>query len=199
MNKPFRLMKQSRAMQPIVKLSRLISLLAIQLVLIDGCQKNETNKLPYLNTDLSIDQRVNDLVSRMTLEEKINQMVNDAPAIERLGVPKYNWWSEGLHGVARAGLATVFPQAIGMGATWDESLLHDVSTAIADEARAKHTNFIKRDKRFIYQGLTLWSPNINIFRDPRWGRGQETYGEDPYLTGKLAVQFIHGLQGDDTT
>jgi len=145
-----------------------------------------------------MDERVDDLIGRMTLEEKISQMVNDAPAIERLGIPKYNWWSEGLHGVARAGIATVFPQAIGLGATWDENLLYNVSTTIADEARAKHANFIKKDKRFIYQGLTLWSPNINIFRDPRWGRGQETYGEDPYLTGKLAVQFIRGLQGDDT-
>src|SRR6478736_3287307 len=177
-----------------------IVLIIVGLLFTDACSvKKEDKSLPFLNTELSIDNRVNDLVSRMTLEEKISQMVNDAPAIERLGVPKYNWWSEGLHGVARAGLATVFPQAIGMGATWDETLLHEVSTAIADEARAKHSNFIKKDKRFIYQGLTLWSPNINIFRDPRWGRGQETYGEDPYLTGKLAVQFIKGLQGDDAT
>jgi beta-glucosidase len=153
--------------------------------------------LPYLDISLPIDQRVNDLVARMTLEEKISQMVNDAPAIDRLHVPRYNWWSEGLHGVARAGLATVFPQSIGLGATWDEGLLYTVSTAIADEARAKHHNFARHDKRFIYQGLTLWSPNINIFRDPRWGRGQETYGEDPYLTGTLAVNFIKGLQGDD--
>ncbi len=152
---------------------------------------------PYLNTELTTEERVDDLVSRMTLEEKISQMVNDAPAIERLGIPRYNWWSEGLHGVARAGLATVFPQAISLGATWDEQLLHRVSTAIADEARAKHHNFVNKDKRFLYQGLTLWSPNINLFRDPRWGRGQETYGEDPLLTGKLAVQFIKGLQGDD--
>jgi len=175
-------------------------LIVVWLLLTDACSENKQKEgFPFLDTDLSIDERVNDLVSRMTLEEKISQMVHDAPAIERLGVPKYNWWSEGLHGVARAGLATVFPQAIGLGATWDQDLLHDVSTAIADEARAKHSNFIKRDKRFIYQGLTLWSPNINIFRDPRWGRGQETYGEDPYLTGKLSVQFIRGLQGDDTT
>jgi beta-glucosidase len=136
-------------------------------------------------------------VSRMTLEEKISQMMNDAPAIGRLGIPRYNWWSEGLHGVARAGLATVFPQAIGFGATWDEGLIYNVSTAIADEARAKHHNFTSKDKRFIYQGLTLWSPNINLFRDPRWGRGQETYGEDPFLTGALGVQFVKGLQGDD--
>jgi beta-glucosidase len=170
------------------------------LLLSDSCTRNSNNEqLSYLNSELSIDERVNDLVRRMTLDEKISQMVNDAPAIERLGIPKYNWWSEGLHGVARAGLATVFPQAVGLGATWDEELLHNVSTAIADEARAKHSEFIRKDKRFIYQGLTLWSPNINIFRDPRWGRGQETYGEDPYLTGKLAVQFIRGLQGDDST
>jgi beta-glucosidase len=154
---------------------------------------------PFLNTELGIEQRVNDLVSRMTLDEKISQMMNDAPAIERLGIPRYNWWSEGLHGVARAGLATVFPQAIGLGATWDRELLYQVSTAIADEARAKHQNFVKKDKRFIYQGLTLWSPNINLFRDPRWGRGQETYGEDPLLTGTLATEFIKGLQGNDPT
>ncbi len=153
--------------------------------------------LPYLNPDLPVEQRVDDLVKRMTLEEKAYQMINDAPAIERLGIPEYNWWSEGLHGVARAGLATVFPQAIGLSATWDEDLLFQVSTAISDEARAKHHDFASKDKRFIYQGLTLWSPNINIFRDPRWGRGQETYGEDPYLSGKLAIQFIKGLQGDD--
>ncbi|MBT1689170.1 glycoside hydrolase family 3 C-terminal domain-containing protein [Dawidia soli] len=163
----------------------------------DCTDKKEDVTLPFLDTALSIDQRVDDLVARMTLAEKIGQMVHDAPAIERLHIPRYNWWSEGLHGVARAGLATVFPQAIGLGATWDPALMHAVSTAIADEARAKHHHFARRDKRFIYQGLTLWSPNINIFRDPRWGRGQETYGEDPFLTGTLAVEFIRGLQGDD--
>jgi beta-glucosidase len=135
----------------------------------------------------------------MTLEEKISQMMNDAPAIERLGIPRYNWWSEGLHGVARSGLATVFPQAIGLGASWDDRLLHQVATAISDEARGKHHQFVKKNKRFIYQGLSLWSPNINLFRDPRWGRGQETYGEDPYLTGTLATEFIKGLQGNDPT
>jgi beta-glucosidase len=155
-------------------------------------------EFPYLNPTLSVDARVDDLVARMTLEEKISQMVNQAPAIDRLHVPAYNWWSEGLHGVARAGLATVFPQAIGLGATWDEDMMFNVSSIISDEARAKHHDFAKKEKRFIYQGLTLWSPNINIFRDPRWGRGQETYGEDPFLTGKLAVQFIKGLQGDDS-
>jgi beta-glucosidase len=164
-----------------------------------GCSHKPESAFLFLNTELPVDQRVNDLVSRLTLDEKIAQMVNDAPAIDRLGIPRYNWWSEGLHGVARAGLATVFPQAIGLGATWDSNLLYRVSTAIADEARAKHHNFIRKDKRFIYQGLTLWSPNINIFRDPRWGRGQETYGEDPFLTGTMAVQFVKGLQGNDPT
>lgn len=176
-----------------------VVMVVVVFLLVVACStEKETEDFPFLNTALSMEARVDDLVSRMTLDEKISQMMNDAPAIERLGVPRYNWWSEGLHGVARAGLATVFPQAIGMGATWDETLLFDVSTAIADEARAKHSDFTKKDKRFIYQGLTLWSPNINIFRDPRWGRGQETYGEDPFLTGKLAVQFIRGLQGDDS-
>jgi beta-glucosidase len=151
-----------------------------------------------LNPELSPEERANDLVSRMTLEEKISQMMNAAPAIPRLEVPEYNWWNECLHGVARAGIATVFPQAIGLAATWDEDLILRVSTSISDEARAKHHEFARQSKRLIYQGLTFWTPNINIFRDPRWGRGQETYGEDPFLTGKLAVQFIKGLQGDDS-
>ena len=159
--------------------------------------QSDANSFPFRNPDLSVEARVNDLVSRLTLEEKIGQMINEAPAIERLGIPQYNWWGECLHGVARAGLATVFPQAIGLGATWDEDLMFRVSTAISDEARAKHHRFVQNGKRFIYQGLTFWSPNINIFRDPRWGRGQETYGEDPFLTGRLAVQFVKGLQGDD--
>ena len=176
-----------------------LHILVLSTLLTQGCSRKSDVAFPFLDTELSVEERVNDLVSRMTLEEKIAQMVNDAPAIERLGVPRYNWWSEGLHGVARAGLATVFPQAIGLAATWDEQLLFDVSSAIADEARAKHHNFVSKDKRFIYQGLTLWSPNINLFRDPRWGRGQETYGEDPLLTGSLGVQFVRGLQGDDST
>ncbi len=163
---------------------------------INSCHQQQFR---FRDTSLSIEERVNDLVSRMTIDEKIGQMMNAAPAIERLGVPEYNWWNECLHGVARAGLATVFPQAIGLGATWDEDMMFRVSDAISDEARAKYSDFQSKGKRIIYQGLTFWSPNINIFRDPRWGRGQETYGEDPYLTGKLAVQFIKGLQGDDTT
>jgi beta-glucosidase len=145
----------------------------------------------------SPEQRAEALIARLTLAEKIGQLMNDAPAIERLGVPAYNWWSEALHGVARNGLATVFPQAIGLAATWDEPLMLEVATAISDEARAKHHAAAARNHRYIYQGLTLWSPNINLFRDPRWGRGQETYGEDPFLTGRMAVQFVHGLQGDD--
>lgn len=170
---------------------------AVPMIAAAACGPGEQSTLPYLNAELDVETRVNDLVQRMTLEEKVGQMMNGAPAIERLGVPAYNWWSEGLHGVARAGLATVFPQAIGLGATWDEPLLHNVANSIADEARAKHHDFVRNDKRFIYQGLTLWSPNINIFRDPRWGRGQETYGEDPFLTGRLGVNFVRGLQGDD--
>jgi len=151
----------------------------------------------YLDPDLPVEQRVDDLVSRMTLEEKVSQMQDQAPAIPRLGIPEYNWWNEALHGVARSGLATSFPQAIGFASTWNDSLVFRMATVISDEARAKHHEYVRRDRRLRYQGLTLWSPNINIFRDPRWGRGQETYGEDPFLTGSLGVQFIRGLQGDD--
>ncbi len=160
-----------------------------------GCGSEKT--LPYLDTSLSVDERVNDLVSRMTLEEKVSQMLNSSPAIERLDVPTYNWWNECLHGVARAGRATVFPQAIGLAAMWDSGHMNRVATAISDEARAKHHDFVKKGKRGIYQGLTFWTPNINIFRDPRWGRGMETYGEDPFLTGTMSVAFIKGIQGDD--
>jgi beta-glucosidase len=156
------------------------------------------NHIPiYQNSASPIQDRVDDLVSRLTLEEKISQMVHDAPAIERLEVPKYNWWNECLHGVGRAGVATVFPQAIGLAATWNPGLMHRVATAISDEARAKHHEAARRGIRQIYTGLTFWSPNINIVRDPRWGRGQETYGEDPYLTAAMGVAFVKGLQGDD--
>ncbi len=151
----------------------------------------------YLNTDLPIAARVEDLVSRMTLEEKVSQMLDRAPAIERLGIPEYNWWNEALHGVARAGLATSFPQAIGLASTWNDSLIYRMATVISDEARAKHHEFVRMGERRRYQGLTMWSPNINIFRDPRWGRGMETYGEDPFLTARLTVPFVRGLQGDD--
>jgi beta-glucosidase len=151
----------------------------------------------YKNPDAPLEKRVEDLLSRMTLEEKVSQMMNASPAIERLGVPAYNWWNECLHGVARAGRATVFPEPIGLAATWDTDLIFRTATAISDEARAKHHEFVRRGKRNIYQGLTFWSPNINLVRDPRWGRAMETYGEDPYLTARMAVQFIKGLQGDN--
>ncbi|WP_163712792.1 glycoside hydrolase family 3 C-terminal domain-containing protein [Mangrovibacterium lignilyticum] len=152
---------------------------------------------PFQNPDLPIEKRVDDLVSRLTLQEKIDQTLFEAPAVGRLGIPKYNWWNECLHGVARAGYATVFPQSISIAASWNKDLIFDVASVISDEARAKHHEFVRRGERGIYQGLTFWSPNINIFRDPRWGRGHETYGEDPYLTGQMGMEFVRGLQGDD--
>ena len=151
----------------------------------------------YLNPKLPLEQRVNDLISRMTLEEKVSQMMNAAPAIPRLGIPQYDWWNEALHGVAFSGVATVFPQAIGLGATFDPPLVNRVATVISDEARAKYHEAQRQRNYNRFYGLTFWSPNINIFRDPRWGRGQETYGEDPYLTSRLGVAFVQGLQGDD--
>jgi beta-glucosidase len=159
--------------------------------------KPEFQGPPYMNPDLPVEVRVDDLVGRMTLEEKISQTINNAPAIERLSIPAYEWWNEALHGVARAGVATVFPQAVGLAAMWDDSQLFSVATVISDEARAKHHEFVRQGRRGRYMGLTFWSPNINIFRDPRWGRGMETYGEDPFLTGKMAIAFIKGMQGDD--
>jgi beta-glucosidase len=143
-------------------------------------------------------KQVKELIGKMTLEEKVSQLEYEAPAIPRLNIPKYTWWNECLHGVARAGLATVFPQAIGLAATWDAPMHHKTANAISDEARAKHSAFVKRGLRQIYMGLTFWAPNINLVRDPRWGRGQETYGEDPYLTGQMAVNFVRGLQGKDS-
>lgn len=153
---------------------------------------------PFLDTKLSMDDRVSDLVSRLTLEEKVLQMLNNAPAIDRLGVPSYNWWNECLHGIGRTEYkVTVFPQAIGMAASWDPELLKDVATAISDEGRAIYNDASSKGNRSIYHGLTYWTPNINIFRDPRWGRGQETYGEDPFLTGAMGKAFVRGIQGDD--
>ncbi|MGB8536408.1 MAG: glycoside hydrolase family 3 C-terminal domain-containing protein [Acidobacteriaceae bacterium] len=154
-------------------------------------------QFPYQNPSLPIEQRVADLVGRLTPEEKISQMTLTAAAIPRLGIPEYTWWNEGLHGVARSGYATVFPQAIGLAATWDTSLMHSVGDTISTEARAKYADAIAHGNHRIYFGLTIWSPNINIFRDPRWGRGQETYGEDPYLTSRMGLAFVTGLQGDD--
>ena len=151
----------------------------------------------YLNPDLPVAQRVDDLVNRMTLDEKISQMQNEAPAIPRLHIAEYNWWNEGLHGVARSGYATVFPQAIGLAATWDTGLVNRVADTISTEARAKYNQAEREGNHVIYYGLTLWSPNINIDRDPRWGRGQETYGEDPFLTGQIGFAFARGLQGSN--
>lgn len=142
------------------------------------------------------EQKARDLVAQMTVPEVISQLRYDAPAIERLGIPAYNWWNEGLHGVARAGAATVFPQAIAMAAGFNDDLVYRVATAISDEARAKYNEYRKFGETDLYQGLTYWSPNINIFRDPRWGRGHETYGEDPYLTGRMGSAFVRGLQGE---
>lgn len=151
----------------------------------------------YKNENLTFEQRAKDLVSRMTLEEKVTQMLYQSPAIQRLGIPSYNWWCEALHGVARAGVATVFPQAIGMAATFDEDLIEKTADIISTEGRAKYHEFQRKGDHDIYKGLTFWSPNINIFRDPRWGRGHETYGEDPYLTAKLGSAFVRGIQGKD--
>ncbi len=151
----------------------------------------------YLDPSQPVSVRVDDLVSKMTLEEKASQLVNQARAIPRLQVPAYDWWSEALHGVANAGTATVFPEPIGLAATFDAPLIHDMAVVIGTEARAKHDQAVRAGRRDIMEGLDFWSPNINIFRDPRWGRGQETYGEDPFLTGRMGVAFVTGLQGDD--
>ncbi len=154
-------------------------------------------KPAYLDTSLSPAQRAHDLVGRMTLDEKANQLEDWATSIPRLGIPDYQTWNEALHGVARAGYSTVFPQAIGMAATWDPAMVHAMGNVISTEARAKYNQAQREDNHRIFFGLTFWSPNINIFRDPRWGRGQETYGEDPFLTGKMGVAFVEGVQGND--
>jgi len=184
----------------IINMKVTLSLLFITLIFY-ACnqtqQAAEEPVMPHFDTSLSMEARIQSLLDSMTLDEKVGQMRYDAPAIERLNIPAYNWWNECLHGVGRAGEATVFPQAIGMGSMWDTTLMHQIAVAISDEARAKHNHFAELGYRGIYQGLTFWTPNINIFRDPRWGRGQETYGEDPFLTGRMAVNFIKGLQGDD--
>jgi len=153
---------------------------------------------PYRNPELSPSERAWDLLKRMTLEEKISQMKNGSPAIERLGIPAYDWWNEALHGVARAGKATVFPQAIGLAATFDHQAVYETFNIISDEARAKYHDFQRKGERNGYKGLTFWTPNVNIYRDPRWGRGMETYGEDPYLTSRMGLAVVKGLQGDGT-
>jgi beta-glucosidase len=168
------------------------------LTLLFVCAATKAQNIPfYKDPSQSIDVRVKDMLSKLTLEEKISLLGYRSQAIPRLGIPAYNWWNEALHGVARAGEATVFPQAIGMSATFNDSLLKQVSTVISTEARAKYNLAIAEDRHLQYMGLTFWTPNINIFRDPRWGRGQETYGEDPFLTGRMGSAFVKGLQGDD--
>ncbi|MCC5788273.1 MAG: glycoside hydrolase family 3 C-terminal domain-containing protein [Opitutales bacterium] len=152
---------------------------------------------PFQNPDLPLEERLDDVIGRLNLSEKCSQLRWKSPAIERLGISAYNWWNEALHGVGRNGRATVFPQAIGMAAMWDGAFTEEIASAIADEARAKHHEAARRGSYGHYQGLTFWTPNINIFRDPRWGRGQETWGEDPYLTGELGAAFVRGLQGPD--
>ncbi len=171
--------------------------IGLVLMVMSGVASAQYINFDYLDYNLPVEERVDILVSQMTVQEKIDQMVYTSNAIPRLGVPEYNWWNEALHGVARAGYATVFPQSITIAGSWDQDLMHRVATTISDEARAKHHDYVRRGKRGIYQGLTFWSPNINIFRDPRWGRGHETYGEDPFLTGQMGLQFVKGLQGDD--
>lgn len=157
----------------------------------------EVPDFPFYDTTISMEDRISDLISRLTLEEKALQMTHNTPAVERLGIPPYSYWNEALHGVGRSGKATVFPQAIGLGATFDADLAFRVSSAISDEARAMHNAAKAKGYHMQYGGLTFWTPNINIFRDPRWGRGQETYGEDPYLTAQLGTSFVKGLQGNN--
>jgi beta-glucosidase len=172
-------------------------LIAVLFFVSQAPAKTSATQDAYLNPSLPLAQRVDDLVGRMTLDEKISQMQDEAPAIPRLHIAEYNWWNEGLHGVARSGYATVFPQAIGLAATWDTSLIYRAADTISTEARAKYNQAQREGNHSIYYGLTLWSPNINIDRDPRWGRGQETYGEDPFLTGQIGSAFVRGLQGSN--
>ncbi|KAA6460886.1 glycoside hydrolase family 3 protein [Acidobacteria bacterium AB60] len=160
-------------------------------------QKQAAAAMPFRDATLPIEQRVDDLVRRLTLEEKVAQTIDRAAAIPRLDIPAYNWWNEGLHGIARSGFATMFPQAIGNAATWDAPLVHEIGAVVSTEARAKYNDALRHNNHDRYYGLTIWSPNINIFRDPRWGRGQETYGEDPFLTATLGTAFVRGIQGDD--
>ncbi len=180
------------------KISALLFAILCAVICQSSFAQQAAAKPDYKNAKLPVDQRVDDLVSRMTLDEKVSQLTNAAGSVPRLGIPEYNWWNEGLHGVARAGEATVFPQAIGMAATFDEPLMHRISDVISTEFRAKYYATLHKDgSAEWYRGLTVWSPNINIFRDPRWGRGQETYGEDPYLTSRMGVAFVKGLQGEN--
>ena len=162
-----------------------------------GARAQSPAELPFRNPDLPVQRRVDDLLGRLTLDEKVALLIERAAPVERLGIPRFPWWGEALHGVARTGRATVFPQAIALAAAWDTDLMLRVATGISDEARAMNNTWLARGKRNLYQGLVFWSPNINIFRDPRWGRGQETYGEDPFLTGAVGTAFVKGMQGQD--
>jgi beta-glucosidase len=175
------------------------SLFASLFLLTTAFTAKAQDKLIYKDATQPIDLRAHDLVSRLTLQEKVSLLGYRSVAVPRLGIPAYNWWNEALHGVARAGNATIFPQAIGMSATFNPDLLHQVATVISTEARAKYNLAIAQDRHIQYMGLTFWTPNINIFRDPRWGRGQETYGEDPFLTARMGTAFVKGMQGDDPT
>ena len=171
--------------QPMIKMRSLV-LLLLGIALSMPLQAQEVD-WRHLDERLSFEERTEILVAQLSTEEKIAQLVHEAPAIERLKVPAYNWWNEALHGVARSGYATVFPQSISVAASFDKELLHRIGSVTSYEARAKHHDFIRQNKRGIYTGLTFWSPNINIFRDPRWGRGHETYGEDPLTDGLISV------------
>jgi beta-glucosidase len=192
-------MRPSRQSHPRRRRAALLCAALASALLHTPAARSQAGAPDYRNPRIPVERRVEDLVSRMTLEEKISQMMNAAPAVGRLGIPAHDWWNEALHGVARAGYATVFPQAIGLAATWNPELIRKVADAVSTEARAKHHEFARRGERGRYRGLTFWSPNINIFRDPRWGRGQETFGEDPYLTSRIGVAYVRGLQGDDPT
>jgi beta-glucosidase len=180
-----------------VRFRNIFQLLSFFILIIASSAAQTNSGALYLDPSQPVDARVDDLIKRMTLEQKASQLINQARAVPELQIPAYDWWSEALHGVARAGTATVFPEPIGLAATFDDQLVHQMAIAIGTEARAKHDQAVKAGRRDIYEGLDFWSPNINIFRDPRWGRGQETYGEDPFLTGRMGVAFITGLQGDD--
>jgi beta-glucosidase len=180
-----------------MKTKWLTVLLAVAFISCNHQEPVKTYKFKFQDPSLTVDERINDLVSQLTLDEKISLMMNNNPPIERLGIERYEWWGEGGHGVSKNGQGTVFPQSIGLAATFDEDLMYRVATAISDEARAKYNIALKLGNHEPYSGITYWSPNINIFRDPRWGRGQETYGEDPFLTGKIGVAYTKGMQGDD--
>lgn len=169
---------------------------AITSIVFAQSSQSQPELLPYQNPALSAEERAADLCSRLTLEEKASLMMNTSPAIPRLGIPSFDWWSEALHGVGRNGLATVFPSCIGMAASFDDDLIEEVFTAVSDEARAKNTYARSQGNAVKYRGLSFWTPNINVFRDPRWGRGQETYGEDPYMNGRMGLRVVKGLQGD---